>query len=180
MLETKRLILRKLKESDIDDIFSMRKDPNIMRYIREPQTDIESSVKWIKMMADKWDSDKIGFFGVIEKETKKFIGWCGLWHLAETDEIEVGYAIAKEFWGKGYATEAAFRFLEYGFADLGLNKIVAVAFPENQASQNVMKKLGMRYVKTGIFYQKELVQYAISKDEYLGNKTSDPSQIHTQ
>ena len=169
MFETKRLILRKLGETDLEDIFAMRKDPNIMRYIREPQTDIESSIKWIKMMSDKWDSEKTGFFGVVEKKTEKFVGWCGLWRLAETEEIEVGYAIAKESWGKGYATEAAARFLAYGFDDLRLQKIVAVAFPKNEASQNVMKKLGMSYVKTGFFYEKELVQFAISRDEYVGN-----------
>ncbi len=171
MFETERLFLRKLLESDLDDIFAMRKDPLVMRFIREPQTDIKSSAKWIEMMRGKWDEKKIGFFAVEEKATGNFVGWCGLWELPGTNEIEVGYAIAPNFWGKGYATEAAKRFLEYGFEELELKKIVAVAFPKNKASQNVMKKLGMNYVGEGIFYDKELVQYAISKDKFLESRS---------
>ncbi len=167
MMETERLFLRKLKDYDIDGIFKMRSDIEIMRYIREPQTERAESINWIKMISEKWDTERIGFCGVVEKETKSFVGWCGLWRLKETSEIEVGYAIHKDFWGKGYATEAARRCLEYGFEELNLKKIVAVAFPENESSQNVMKKLGMNYVGIGEFYDNDLVQYAISKKEFL-------------
>ena len=169
MLETERLTLRKLKKSDVDDIFKMRSDADLMRYIREPQTERRESFEWIRMISGRWDAEKLGFCGVIEKETQKFVGWCGLWRLKETNEIEVGYAIQKNFWGKGYATEAARKFLEYGFEELGLERIVAVAYPENEPSQNVMKRLGMNFVKIGRFYEKQLVQYAITKDEFYGN-----------
>ncbi len=167
MFETDRLILRKLQNKDIDDIFAMRKDPEVMKYIRKPQTDRLSSIKWITMMTERWDTDKIGFCGVIEKDSGAFVGWCGLWILKETDEIEIGYAIAKQFWGNGFATEAAYRCLEYGFNELNLMKIVAVSFPQNIASQNVMKKLGMKFVRTGTFYGYELIQFAIFRDEFL-------------
>ena len=169
MLETERLLLRKLKHSDIDDIFAMRRDTEIMRFIREPQIKRAESLKWINMISSFWESENIGYCAVIEKESNKLVGWCGLWHLSGTDEIEVGYAIARNYWGKGYATEAAERCLQYGFKDLGLKKIAAVAFPENNASLKVMKKLRMKFVQTGIFYEKELVQYAITKEEYDGN-----------
>lgn len=169
MLETERLILRKLKKSDVDDIFKMRSDADLMRYIREPQTERRESFEWIRMISGRWDAEKLGFCGVIEKETGEFVGWCGLWRLKETNEIEVGYAIQKDYWGKGYATEAAQKFLEYGFEELELNRIVAVAYPENEASQNVMKRLGMNFVKVGRFYEKQLVQYAITKQEFYGN-----------
>jgi len=166
MLETERLFLRKLQDYDIDDIFEMRSDEEIMRYIREPQTKKENSLNWIKMISQHWDTQKIGFCGVIEKDTKDFVGWCGLWRLAETDEIEVGYAIKKAHWGKGFATEAAEECLKYGFEELQLKKIVAVAFPENEASQNVMKRLGMKYLQTGKFYDNVLIQYGINRTEF--------------
>jgi ribosomal-protein-alanine N-acetyltransferase len=166
MLETERLILRKLTKSDVDEIFKMRSDTDVMRFIREPQTKREESFEWIRMISAKWETEKIGFCGIIEKETQTFVGWCGLWRLKETNEIEVGYAIQKDFWGNGFATEAAQKILEYGFEELDLERIVAVAYPENTASQNVMKRLGMRFIKLGKFYDKELVQYAITKEEY--------------
>lgn len=166
MFETERLFLRRLKDYDVDEIFKMRSDEEIMRYIREPQMERKESLNWIKMISEKWHTERIGFCGVIEKKSKRFVGWCGLWRLKETDEFEVGYAIAKDFWGKGYATEAAKRVLQYGFEELNLKKIVAVASPENQASQNVMKRIGMEFVKIGKFYDNELVQYSILRDEF--------------
>ena len=169
MFETERLILRKLNDTDLDDIFEMRKDPKVMRFIRGPQTEIETSARWIEMMTERWDDEKLGFCGLVEKESGSFVGWCGLWDLKETNEIEVGYAIATGHWGKGFATEAADRCLKYGFEELALDRIVAVAFPKNEASQNVMKKIGMEYVQTGIFYGKRLVQYAITNVEFHRN-----------
>lgn len=170
MLETDRLYLRPLDETDIDAIFAMRRDAEIMRFIRPPQTRRAESLNWIRLISEKWQTEKIGFCGVIEKETGNLIGWCGLWRLKETGEVEVGYAIVKDFWGRGFATEAAKKMLEYGFNTLGLERIVAVAHPENQPSQNVMKRLGMRFVRIGKFYDNELVQYAISKSEFYGNE----------
>lgn len=173
MLETERLILRPFEEKDVDAVFEMRSNEEIMRYIREPQTKRKETVSWIQMISEKWGTEEIGFCAVVEKASGNCIGWCGLWRLKETNEIEVGYAIKKDFWGNGYATEAAEKFLEYGFRELNLDRIVAVAYPENEASQKVMKRLGMEYVGIGKFYENELAQYAITKDEFYGNgKTS--------
>lgn len=166
MLETERLILRKFEEADADAVFAMRSDPELMRYIREPSNDREESVKWIGLTSSLLDTEEIGIFAVVEKATGEFAGWCGTWKIPETGEIEVGYAIAKNSWGKGFATEAATATVEYAFSKLGLDRIVAVARPDNEASINVMKRLGMKYVRTGEFYARELVQYAIEKEEW--------------
>ncbi len=166
MLETERLIMRPLAESDVDDIFAMRSDAEIMRFIREPQVRDES-FDWIKLVSARWHKDKLGFCALIEKETEDFLGWCGIWRLRETGEIEIGYAIDKAHWGRGYATEAAERFMQYAFEELNAEKLVAVARPENTASRRVMEKLGMQFVKIATFYDQSLVQYAISKHTFL-------------
>ena len=173
MFETERLILRPFDEEDVDAVFAMRSDEDVMRFIRPIQTERGETINWIRMLSEKWDTENIGFCAVVEKKTGNFAGWCGLWRLKETGEFEVGYAIAKNFQRKGYAAEAARRILDYGFNELDLEKIVAVAYPENEASQNVMKRLGMKYVKTGEFYEKNLVQYAIFKDEFQNSVKSD-------
>jgi len=165
MLETERLIMRPLVESDVDEIFAMRSDEEIMRFIREPQGRSES-LDWIKLVSARWDTEKLGFCAVIEKETDKFLGWCGIWRLRETNELEVGYAIEKAYWGKGFATEAAEKFIEYAFENIKPDKIVAVAEPKNLASRRVMEKLGMKFVKIAKFYERELVQYAIIKKDF--------------
>ena len=165
MLETDRLLLRTLVDSDADAIYALRSDAEIMRYIREPQ-DRRETEKWIRLVSSRWQKDKLGFCGVVEKETGKLAGWCGVWRLSETDEVEIGYAIAKEFWRRGFATEAAEALLQYVFAQLKPDKITALADPKNTASRRVMEKLGMSFVRIDDFYERQLVQYAITKEEF--------------
>lgn len=166
MLETERLFLRPLDENDEESVYAMRSDEDVMRFIREPQNR-EETKDWIRLVSSLWEKDKLGFCAVIKKETNEFLGWCGIWRLRETGELEVGYAIAKDFWRKGFATEAAARFLEYAFQNLNPEKVVAVAEPKNIASRRVMEKIGMSPVKIAEFYSRPLIQYAIFKDEFL-------------
>lgn len=180
MFETERLVLRKLTGADVEEIFEMRSDPELMRFIRAPQTDRTESFEWIRMISGRWNSDRVGFCAIVDKESFEFVGWAGLWTLSETGEIEVGYAIRKPHRGQGFATEAATRFLEYGFAELSLERIVAVAYPENLASQRVMKKLGMTYVGKGTFYGKKLVKFAITKDQFANNGAASIQKVHAR
>lgn len=165
--ETDRLIIRRFTKMDADAVFAMRSDENVMRFIRAPQMNRDEAENWIELVSSRWKDEKIGFCAVFEKASEEFIGWCGLWRLKETDEIEVGYALVKEVWGKGFASEAAGAFLDYGFNELNLGKIVAVAHPENQASQNVMKRLGMNFDYINEFYGMDLVHYSITKNDYF-------------
>ena len=84
-------------------------------------------------------------FGVRLREERHAVGWAGLQPLSGTDEIEVGYAFGQPAWGRGYATEVASAVVQWGFEALALERIVAVASPENAGSRRVMDKLGMRY-----------------------------------
>lgn len=180
MLETERLLIRKFEDSDVDGVHLMRSDPAVMKYIRETLKERSESASWMKAISARWESDGIGYCGLVEKTTGEFAGWCGLWQVPETGEIEVGYAIARSNWGTGYATEAAEAVVGHGFSALGLDHIVALAYPENAASINVMGKLGMTYVETGTFYGKRLVKYSVSaaewrKRETAGDGGNDPS-----
>jgi RimJ/RimL family protein N-acetyltransferase len=170
MLETERLILRRLEDSDADAIFAMRGDAEMMRYIREPQNRRETE-KWIRLVSSRWEKDKMGFCAVIEKKSEKLIGWCGVWRLAETGEVEIGYAIAKEFWNQGFATDAAKAIIEYAFANIETERITAVADPENVSSRRVMEKLGMKFVRIDDFYERQLSQYSITFKEFEARKT---------
>lgn len=167
-----------MNAGDIEAVYEMRRDEEIMRYIREPVLSRSEAENWVNLISSRWAADRIGFCSLIEKQTGKFVGWCGLWQLKETGEIEVGYAIAREFWGKGYASESAEAFLEYGFKELNLERIVAVARPENAASRRVMEKLGMRFDYIGKFYERDLVHYSITKDDYFRNRKALASENH--
>ena len=166
MFDTERLILRQLDEADAPAIYAMRSDADVMRFIREPQNKIEESIDWIRLVTSRWKDERTGFCAVVERESGAFAGWCGVWRLEETGETEIGYAIAKKFWGKGFAPEAARRILEYAFGELGAEKVVAVARPENAASIRVMEKIRMRFVRVGRFYNQTLAQYAIERSDW--------------
>ena len=178
MLETDRLILRRLEDTDADAIYQMRSDAELMRYIREPQKRRETE-KWIRLVSSRWEKDKMGFCAVVEKNSEKLIGWCGVWRLSETGEVEIGYAIAKQFWNQGLATEAAKAILEYAFANIETDRITAVADPENVSSRRVMEKLGMKYVRTDDFYERQLTQYAINSQDFLARKDGKPDGFHS-
>lgn len=177
MLETARLFLRPMDEKDIDSVFAMRSDADVMRFIRPQQIERSEAANWVRLISSRWAAEKIGFCALIEKEANQFVGWCGLWRLTETKEVEIGYAIRKEFWGRGYAVEASEAFLHYGFDDLNLEKIVAVTAPENRNSRRVMEKLGMTFDGNGEYYGRALAHYTIKKDDYFRNrKTAAPAR----
>ena len=102
----------------------MRSDADVMRFIREPQ-----NRRGIRQLGQTCFEPLGERTNRLLRDNRKifepeFAGWCGLWQLKETGEFEVGYAVAKDFWGKGYATEAAKEFLIYAFEKLEFEKIV--------------------------------------------------------
>jgi ribosomal-protein-alanine N-acetyltransferase len=113
-----------------------------------------------------WEQHGFGPWALIDKEGGQLIGWCGLRYLDDTD-VEIAYGIVKAYWGKGLASEAARATIKYGFEQLGLPRIVAVASPDNIRSLRVLEKLGMKYVKAARFYNADVLYYAISREEYL-------------
>jgi len=145
---TERLILRKLVPEDLDNMFLLDSNPEVMKYVGiKPLTKKEESAKVIENIINHYEKNGTGRLAVIEKETNKFIGWSGIKLL--TDEVngfknvyELGYRFLPEFWGKGYATESAKASLDLGFNQLNADKIYAYADVENQTSSYILTKLG--------------------------------------
>jgi RimJ/RimL family protein N-acetyltransferase len=94
------------------------------------------------------------------------IGWAGLQPLDDTGEIELGYGMAKEYWGLGLGTEACKAWLNLGFNKLGLPRITAIALPENRASRRIMEKAGVKYEKNIFIRGCDLALHAISRKEF--------------
>lgn len=166
-IETQRLILRPFASHDLDAFASMNADADVVRYIGDgkPQTRAQTQTR-LNAILDHWEQHGFGLCAVVDKATRDFAGFCGLQYLDNTSEIEVGYRLAKRFWGMGLASEAARASLRYGFEELGLDRIVAVVHPENVASQSVLEKVGLRYVKDARFYNSDVEYYAITREEF--------------
>jgi RimJ/RimL family protein N-acetyltransferase len=166
-IETARLTLRPFTPNDLNDLYEIRSDPEVMRYIGSGKPESIEQVRTVlsKILAH-WEQHGFGRWAAIDKESEKLFGWCGLSYLENTEDVEIGYGIAKSYWGKGLTSEAAAAAIKWGFEDLGLDHIVAVAWPDNIVSRRVMDRLGMKYVKMGYHYRAEVVYYAIYREEY--------------
>ena len=169
MVETERLIFRKLVEEDLPLLIEQRADPEVNRYLGGPKRqNAESLATRMQFYMNCYEKFGFGMCPMIWKETGEIIGTAGLQPLEDTGEIEVGYSIIKKFWGLGIGTEAARGWLEYGFNIMGLERIVAVAVVENTASRRIIEKLGMRFEKNETHYDEECAFYGISSMEFLG------------
>lgn len=147
IVETDRLLLRKLEVEDIDALMSVWGDEEVMKYCggagdRERE---ESALKfYIHLQNERGYSP----YAVILKENSELIGVCGFNPPCDHENMELMYHFAKKYWGKGYATEAARACIHYAREHLKSDKIVAFIDPNNQGSEKVLKKLGFIFKGT--------------------------------
>jgi RimJ/RimL family protein N-acetyltransferase len=166
-LKTKRLTLRPLTLDDIEWFATMRGDEDIMRFIgANGAVSRQVAEERLARHLVCWNERGLGMFGARLRGEEAPVGWAGLQPLEGTDEIEVGYAFAKPWWGKGFATEAATALVRWGFEEMGLERIVAVAYPENEASRRVMDKLGMRYEGSQIVHEMDSAIYSLTPADF--------------
>ncbi|MFZ5981910.1 MAG: GNAT family N-acetyltransferase [Candidatus Zixiibacteriota bacterium] len=152
-LETKRLIIRPYTADDIEAFYHIVSQKEVSRYMPPMKVEYEHLKERLLWQIETYKQntpEKIIRYsvGVEEKSTGQLVGWVGLGPLdIRPEEIEIYYGFGKEFWGKGYASEAAAAFLRYGFETIGLERIVAIVLPANKASIRVIEKIGLPFVE---------------------------------
>lgn len=155
-IETERLILSQLEEKDIPFIVEYlqhRIYSDLTSNIPYPYTEDDARF-WLKMSKEAFENN-IGYTFAIRDKEDHIIGAVGL-HDLEYDKAELGYWIGISYWNKGYVTEAAKAIVDFGFKELGINKIFATHFPHNPASGRIMEKIGME--------QEAILKQHIKKD----------------
>ncbi len=147
VLYTERLFLREFTIEDAGLLLDLNSDPEVTRYTLDLMTDIEQAKKVLEqVILPQYALYNFGRWAVHLKNSQEFIGWCGLKYRGGWDnEIDLGYRLKRSHWGKGYATEAAFATLRYGFENLDLTHIIGRALPGNIASLRVLEKINMTY-----------------------------------
>ena len=179
-IETERLILRDLRDEDIDGIYELDSNPLVHKYLgNNPITTIKKAEEIVRFVQLQYKERGIGRFAVIEKYSGNFIGWSGLkLNLEEKEALngkqkfyDIGYRLIPEFWGKGYATESSVKMLQYGFETLKLNTIVGAAEVENIASNKVLKKIGLKFINEFKYDNIPCNWYELNKEDY-GKKMS--------
>ena len=164
MLETERLRLLPWGPDDWLQLKPIAQDPHVMRYISNGQPWSDERIRELaSRQIAGYTKRGFCFWRLVRTETDEMIGFCGLQPLQGTPDIEIGWWLARSCWGKGLATEAAREAMRDGFDRIGLQRIVAVAQPENRASIHVMEKLGMRFERETTHRSFRVVLYAINK-----------------
>jgi ribosomal-protein-alanine N-acetyltransferase len=166
ILETKRLILRRLTIDDLDALFTLYRDPEVRRYFPEGTLTYEETKEELEWFIDVYYGRYgFGLWATIHKETGEFIGRCGLipWTIEGRQEVEVAYLLDKRYWGQGLGTEVAQAILKYGFEQLQLSRLICMVDPENQASNKVARKMGMTLEKEAEDEKGPYLLYSIHK-----------------
>ncbi|MCA1833612.1 MAG: GNAT family N-acetyltransferase [Actinomycetota bacterium] len=150
MIETVRLLLRRWSPDDLDDFAAIMANDLVGKYsLSRGGIPRERSEEILANFIKHWDDRGFGPWAAIVKETRTLIGYIGLntpfWFPAVMPAVEVGYRLHPSAWNQGYATEGAHEALRFGFADHGLDEIIAIYEPENVASGRVMEKIGMQF-----------------------------------
>ena len=157
-LETMRIALREFTPDDFDDLHRLDIDRRVVRFFREgqPSTRVETA-KAIQRITrySTWYPD-FGIWYATRRDSGAFIGWFALKYAGRSPDVEIGYRLRHDQWGLGFATEGATALLQFGFDDLGLDRIIGVTHPENFASQRVLMKAGLIDRGWGHYYDARL------------------------
>ena len=166
ILETRRLVLRRLESSDLDSLSALYGDPEVRRYFPEGTLTREETRAELEWFLDGHPEDPaLGLWATIHKQTDRFIGRCGLlpWTIDERPEVEVAYLLARDYWGQGLGTEAARAILDYGFDQLNLSRLICLVDSDNLASIKVAERIGMSFEREGSDDQGPFLLYSRSK-----------------
>jgi [ribosomal protein S5]-alanine N-acetyltransferase len=161
---TERLTLRELTDADAGALHRIYGDAETMRYVGrtgEPTADLEATARVIAFAHRHANLHGFSLWAIDETNGEPVVGVAGLlWVEGRGPEVEAVYLVRRDRWGRGYATEALRKVLRIGHDELGLRRIVALAYPENDASRRVMEKAGMRANGMVPAYGRELTRHA--------------------
>lgn len=153
ILETRNLVLRHFEMDDLNDLSRLYSDPDVRRYFPDGTRDLaytKEELEWY--LNGHPDHPELGLWATIHKQSKQFIGRCGLlpWTIDGRFEVEVAYLLDKAYWGQGLGTEAAQAVLDYGFEHLQLSRLICIITPGNLASIKVASHTGMTFEREAV------------------------------
>jgi RimJ/RimL family protein N-acetyltransferase len=179
ILETPRLVLRQFTENDVDNLFNLNSDPEVMRYLTggraTPREEIRDEILPFHLGV-YGRLDRLGTWAAESSATREFLGWFHFRPGRDSDitNIELGYRLVRPAWNRGYATEGSRALISRGFTELGVERVFAHTMTLNAASRHVLEKCGLTLVRTipyeGPFQiegaENGEVEYALTKPEW--------------
>jgi ribosomal-protein-alanine N-acetyltransferase len=167
-IETTRLRLRMFTPDDLDALCDITRDPDVMRYISEgrPLTRDETRQN-LTIIINAFRRRGFGRWALIKKDSGALVGYCGLSTAhAEKVGVELAYMLARSEWGQGLATEAGRACLRYAFETLKCDSVSGLTMSDNFRSRHVLERLGMKYLRSALFYGFDCVWYEVLREEW--------------
>ena len=182
-LRTERLLMREWVAADREPFAALNADPVVMEHFPGPMSR-EASDAFVDRIEVQWNSHGWGLWAIEVPDVAPFIGYVGLWpadYLPHGPRVEVGWRLARRYWGHGYATEAATRAVAVGFEEVGLDEIVSFTVPQNRRSRAVMERIGLAEDPAGSFDHPRVdaarnphlvrhVFYRLGREDWLANE----------
>jgi RimJ/RimL family protein N-acetyltransferase len=166
---TERLLLRRWRNEDLEPYARLCADPEVMRYL-PAMLSREESAQQMSAFRRHWEERGFGLWAVEERASGEFVGFVGLMYQEDWPEgehkTEVGWRLARPYWGRGLATEGALASVRHGFEVLGLERIISITAPGNVASRRVMEKAGLTLRGETRWRGHEVIWYALDREDW--------------
>jgi [ribosomal protein S5]-alanine N-acetyltransferase len=166
--ETERLILRRFSFEDVPALTEILSDPEVMKHSVRGVCDGAATRKFIKWCLSCYESDGVGPWALIYKKTSELIGFCGVGPemVADVEEINLGYRLARRYWNQGIASEATTAVLNYVFTQRLFNSVVVIIEPEHLASLKVAEKVGFSSFDVLEFHARPVRLYRLNAEQW--------------
>lgn len=170
--ETERLIIRRLSLDDVPALAEILSDPEVMKHSVRGVCDEAATRNFIEWCLACYESNGVGPWALIDKQGFELVGFCGVGpeKVADAKEINLGYRLARRYWNKGLATEAARAALDFAFGKKQFQSVVAIIEPEHVASLKVAEKAGFSSFEALDFYGRSVRLYRLTSEQW-GNIT---------
>ena len=157
LLETNHLIIEYFNTNDISDWAEIESDTDVRRFVDGKVLSLKEAGEYVELNIRQYQTHEYGRYAVRLKENRKLIGMCAF--LNEPYGIDFGYRYSKDSWGKGLGFEAAKEVLEYGFSELGLEKVVGLTAQQNYGSIRILEKLDFKFQEKFLFNNTKAFKY---------------------
>lgn len=170
-LETERLTLRPFREEDVVPFFELSQDPHVMRYLADRRVPtLQETWRAVAGWIGHWALRGYGIWAIEERDSASLIGRAGIINPADWPGPEVGYMLGREWWGRGYATEAAQAAMDWGFEQIGFDELISLIDPANTASIAVATRLGESLRGEAEVMGHPVQLYRISRAEWTASR----------
>ena len=164
VIETERLILRRLTVDDLDELAAIHADPQIVRFMGAPE---RHDTEWLAAVDADWQELGYGRIAITDRHTGLLLGRTGIKYVPQFQETELGWILRREAWGRGYATEAARACADWAFRNFEIPYLISLIEPDNVRSIAVAKRLGMTPLRNDVLLGSPMVVHSLDRGSWM-------------